>query len=191
MVIYNVRFYNDMGHLVQNCDIKDIPTVIKDFINSKMKHIKYGTDKNGCRIYILKEGLNKNWTYNYKNDIINIFYDIPDKLNIDIVTSDIIVPKMTSPKNNVEIMEKEKGIIFFKKLNEDDGVSRILYPSIIDCIFSEVNQENLTQLTFNVEVTAKIMAALTWKKVIRSTILTIDEIKDIEILYNRLPNKFK
>ena len=79
MPIYNITLFNDMGHLNTIPDSSDIPKKIFDFIYLKADmYLANATDTInwGCRFYILKPGLNKNWTYYYGHDIINITYDL-------------------------------------------------------------------------------------------------------------------
>lgn len=87
MGIYKVTLYNDMGHLVNICKYNNqIITMSSDllkFVYSKINNKYYtATDKKGfgAQYYILKSGLNKNWSYNYKNHTIQIEYDL-DKFN--------------------------------------------------------------------------------------------------------------
>lgn len=78
MSIYNIRFYNDMGHL-RISKSGEIPDHINKFIYSKASMYLYNaTDRTnlGCRFYILKPEFKKYWTYYHNNDIINIIYDV-------------------------------------------------------------------------------------------------------------------
>ena len=87
-MIYNVRLYNDMGHLMTDPKFNKIPENIRKFVYSKSDMYVYkATDKSrvGCCFYILKDGLKDKWTYHLNNDIVNITYDL-DKFNKDIMT---------------------------------------------------------------------------------------------------------
>jgi hypothetical protein len=78
---YNIIFYNDMGHLMIE-KLFDLPTNITTFAYNVIRNkINYATDKNnnGCRFYILKNGLNDKWSYIYNNVQINIDYSKLDK----------------------------------------------------------------------------------------------------------------
>ena len=78
MTIYNIEFYNDMGHLVTKPEYDKIPKHIRDFAYSKAKmYLNIATDNSnlGCAFYILKNGLNKSWTYYTYNDVVNIVFN--------------------------------------------------------------------------------------------------------------------
>lgn len=77
MQIYNVKFYDDMGHLMMvETSNKIIPQKIHDFIWTKSKLYINVVNNSRFRSYVLKSGLNKNWQYYCNNDVINITYDL-------------------------------------------------------------------------------------------------------------------
>jgi hypothetical protein len=74
---YTVDFYNDMGHLRTYPDYGELPDKIFYFVSEKVRtKINYATDlKNlGCTYYILKEGLQSKWTYQFEDDTVTINY---------------------------------------------------------------------------------------------------------------------
>jgi hypothetical protein len=83
---YTIRFYNDMGHLTTKPDISFLPRDIYDFARSKAKLYLYqATDLTGygALYFILKDGLQRNWTYYKQNlrspngvDEVTITFDI-------------------------------------------------------------------------------------------------------------------
>lgn len=76
-MIYNLTYYNDMGHLMLSP--YNIPLDIHEFVRSKFKlYIDIATDNQnlGCRFYILKPGLSKKWTYYYGPHVINLTYNL-------------------------------------------------------------------------------------------------------------------
>ena len=78
MTIYNITLYNDMGQLLTSPEYSVLPRDISDFVYTKAKmYLNYATDTSGlgCRFYILKPELNKNWSYFYNGNTINIVYD--------------------------------------------------------------------------------------------------------------------
>jgi hypothetical protein len=81
-MIYNVKIYNDMGHLsISNTNNTATPEHIKRFLYQKIKNkINYATnlEDHGCTYYILKPGLQKQWTYTFNNDVITLTYDLDD-----------------------------------------------------------------------------------------------------------------
>jgi hypothetical protein len=80
---YKIVFDNDMGHLmIKSYDL--FPEQIRNFAYEKIKNkINYATDnKNlGCQFYILKNGLNNTWDYNFNNATITLDYSQLDKFN--------------------------------------------------------------------------------------------------------------
>lgn len=78
---YHIQFHNDMGHLMI-ADFFNIPENIRAFAYNKIKNkILYAKDnaRLGCRFYILKNGLNDIWSYNFNDCKITIYYDKLDK----------------------------------------------------------------------------------------------------------------
>ena len=78
-MIHNIILFNDMGHLQTDPGIMTIPKHILDFVFEKVKlYVYYATDNDnlGCRFYVLKDGLNKEWTYYLNNDVVNITYNL-------------------------------------------------------------------------------------------------------------------
>lgn len=74
---YTVQLFNDMGHLLTEPYYGNIPNDIFDFVCTKSRNkINYATDlsNHGLRFYILKEGLQKKWTYKVGDDTITIDY---------------------------------------------------------------------------------------------------------------------
>ena len=86
---YNIAVYNDMGHIETHPYTGDLPRDIAEFIMfsclTKMPY-RVATDNEGigCRFYILADGAEKNISYTYNDNIINITYDLdtfnPDKM---------------------------------------------------------------------------------------------------------------
>ena len=88
MYEYTVKFTNDMGHLITHNSDK-LPAQVLDFAHNKIKNkIIVATDKNnlGCRFYILKNGLQKRWTYTLGNMSIMLDYSDLDKFNSKTMT---------------------------------------------------------------------------------------------------------
>jgi uncharacterized lipoprotein YehR (DUF1307 family) len=76
---YYISVFNDMGHIMTKPCINKLPDHITKFVfNKVLRYLEIATDnKNlGCRFYILKNGLQKKWTYNYRDDIITINWDV-------------------------------------------------------------------------------------------------------------------
>lgn len=79
----NIKFYNDMGHLLIENE-KNIPQEIISWAHQKIKNkINYATDKNnlGCRFYILRAGLDSKWTYNFQGKTIILDFSQLDKFD--------------------------------------------------------------------------------------------------------------
>ena len=75
MVNYNVRVYNDMGHLVTDPGPGELPYEIYKYVCAQARrYLRNATDTSnlGCRFYVLHEGLQHTWTYTLKNDSITI-----------------------------------------------------------------------------------------------------------------------
>jgi len=78
-----IIFFNDMGHLMM-FNYSNIPKNIRDFAYNKIQNkIVCATDtKNlGTRFYILKNGLNDKWVYNYDNIQITLDYSRLNKFD--------------------------------------------------------------------------------------------------------------
>lgn len=78
--IYNVVIYTDMGHM-EIKSVPELPKHLESFVIDKFNMYTWAaTDTKGlgCRFYMLKKGLKKNWTYFYDNNIINIKYDLSE-----------------------------------------------------------------------------------------------------------------
>lgn len=84
-MIYNIKIYNDMGKLeISNTDNSQTPLDIKMFLYQKIKnkiHLATHLEDPGCTFYILKYGLQKQWTYVLNNHTINVSYDYLDDFN--------------------------------------------------------------------------------------------------------------
>jgi len=77
----HVRVYNDMGHILTYPYPEELSWEIIKIIDIKqMKYSRLATDSKGlgCRFYILHEGLQKVWTYTYKNKKITIDWDLDE-----------------------------------------------------------------------------------------------------------------
>ncbi len=80
---WTVKFHNDMGHLMCS-DYDKIPEQIRTFAFEKIKNkINYATDnKNyGARYFILRAGLDNQWTYNLSNSIVTLDFSELDKFD--------------------------------------------------------------------------------------------------------------
>lgn len=78
MSIYNIRFYNDMGHLLTTPSYKDIPEDIRHFAYQKASmYLANATDldNRGCMFYYVKPGYQDKWTYYYGSNKVIIHYD--------------------------------------------------------------------------------------------------------------------
>ena len=80
---WTIRFYNDMGHLLID-DFDKIPDQVRKFaldkISNKINHAK--DNKNlGCRFYILRSGLDLQWTYNLPTGKITLDFSQLDKFD--------------------------------------------------------------------------------------------------------------
>jgi hypothetical protein len=87
MATYNVRVYNDMGHLVTDPGPRELPYEIYKFVCAQARqYLRNATDMSGlgCRFYVLHEGLQRTWTYKLKDDSITITWPTgeinPDKM---------------------------------------------------------------------------------------------------------------
>jgi hypothetical protein len=79
MTVYNIEFYNDMGHLMITPDISHLPQHIYNFAKIKAKtYLDTATDNKGlgCLFFFLKPGLSKQWSYQYGPDTVNINYNV-------------------------------------------------------------------------------------------------------------------
>ena len=88
MVTYNVRVYNDMGHLMTDPGPEELSFVIAMFISRKsLQYLRTATDKkgHGCRFYVLRDGFQRFWTYTYKNTTLNIEWPT-DVFNLNTMT---------------------------------------------------------------------------------------------------------
>ena len=84
MKSYKISFYNDMGHLMTEPKIWNMPDHIYKFAYEKIKNkLVYATDNDrlGCRFYILKPGLSNQWTYNFNGVHITMDYSQLDRFN--------------------------------------------------------------------------------------------------------------
>lgn len=77
----NIHVYNDMGHLLTRPYPEELPFEIVMFIDRKrVRYSRLATDSKGlgCRFYILNEGLQKVWTYTYKNTKVTIEWNLDE-----------------------------------------------------------------------------------------------------------------
>lgn len=76
---YYVSVFNDMGHIMTEPKMDKLPVHIYKFVFDRvLRYLQMATDNKdlGCRFYILKNGLEKKWTYNYRDDIITINWNV-------------------------------------------------------------------------------------------------------------------
>lgn len=76
---YNVSVFNDMGHIMMEPWIDKLPAHISKFILDRVLiYLRVATDRDGlgCRFYILKDGLQRKWTYNCGEDTITVDWNV-------------------------------------------------------------------------------------------------------------------
>lgn len=79
MVNYSVAVYNDMGHIMTEPYCTHFPMKIYEIISlNTLSHIDYATDiaGRGCRFYILKSHVPKEWTIQIDDDSLTVKYDL-------------------------------------------------------------------------------------------------------------------
>jgi len=81
MAIYNIKLYNDMGHLIITPDYTQLPIHIYNFVRLKAKmYLDTATDKegHGCLFFFLKPCVKDKWSYQCGSDIVNIEYQFTE-----------------------------------------------------------------------------------------------------------------
>jgi uncharacterized lipoprotein YehR (DUF1307 family) len=76
---YYISVFNDMGHIMTEPHMDKLPVHINKFVFDRvLRYLQMATDNKdlGCRFYILQNGLQKKWTYNYRDDIITINWNV-------------------------------------------------------------------------------------------------------------------
>ena len=81
MAVYNVTLYDDMGIVSNDMLNNNVPRYIFDFVYEKVRQYTISTvirsdSGGGMRFSCLKPNVEKQWSYSYGSDTVNITYDL-------------------------------------------------------------------------------------------------------------------